>query len=94
MTEFELVPGRKIADIKIYALSTCGWCKRAKKFFDEHGIEYSYIDMDQVPQEHVGPIRAEQQKFNPRGSFPTIVINDSKCIVGYNEQQLAELAGE
>ena len=32
----------------------------------------------------------ELKKWNPRCSFPTIVINDSKCIVGFKEDDIKE----
>jgi glutaredoxin-like protein NrdH len=29
-------------------------------------------------------------RWNPRGSFPTVVVNDSVCIVGYDEKKIKE----
>ena len=40
------VPGKKVGDIKIYALSTCPWCKKTKDLLDSLGIEYSFEDVD------------------------------------------------
>jgi glutaredoxin-like protein NrdH len=94
MLAFTKVDGQKdIGDIKIFALSTCVWCKQAKAFFKSRGIRYSYIDVDILNPEAMAEARAVQRQFNPRGSFPTIVINESDCIVGYDEQKLLELCG-
>ena len=30
--------------IKVYALSTCPYCKRTKKFLDEYKMEYELVD--------------------------------------------------
>jgi hypothetical protein len=30
------------------------------------------------------------ERFNPRGSFPTLVIDDRKCIVGFREEEIRE----
>jgi hypothetical protein len=33
------------------------------------------------------------EKWNPRRSFPTVVINEEKCIVGYKEDDIKEALG-
>ena len=41
------VPGEnKGHKVTLYALSTCGWCKKTKKFLDELGVEYEYVYVD------------------------------------------------
>ena len=94
MTDFIKVGGRDVGDIKIYTLSTCGWCKKTKAFFNENGIKYSYIDMDKLEGNETDAFRAQQMKFNRNGSFPTIVINDKDCIIGYDEDALRALIGD
>ena len=91
MAQFTEVDGRNIGDIKIYTLSTCGWCKKTKSFLNEHKIKYSYIDVDRLGPEEADPVRKQQLKHNPAGSFPTIVV-DGGCIVGYDEDELIKLA--
>jgi len=88
------VPGRKKGDVLLYALSTCGWCRKTKELLDDAGVEYDYIYVDQLDgdtrKEAVEKIRV----WNPNVSFPTMVINDDKSIVGYQEQKIRqELAG-
>ncbi len=91
MAKFTEVNGRDVGDIKIYALSTCGWCKKTKSFFNDNNIKYAYIDVDRIePGEEAEAIRKQQLKHNPAGSFPTIVVDDV-CIVGYDLDRLNEL---
>ena len=82
------VPGKKAGDIVLYALSTCPWCKKAKKLLDDLGVEYDYADVDLL----TGGDRDEAinviKKWNPRSSFPTLIINDSLCIVGFEEDKI------
>ena len=85
---FTQVDGRDFGDVKIYALSTCGWCKKTKAYLKEHGIKYAYVDVDLLEGEQRSQARAEQTRFNPAGSFPTIVINGKDCIVGFDEERL------
>jgi glutaredoxin-like protein NrdH len=86
----EHVSGKNAGDIKLYALSTCPWCKKAKKLFEDLGVEYSFVDVDLLTgsarEQTIGIVR----KWNPNVSFPTIVINDNKCIVGLKEQEIKD----
>jgi len=82
------VPGKNAGNLVLYALSTCPWCKKTKKLLDDLGVEYDYADVDLLTggekEEAINVVR----KWNPRSSFPTLVINDSQCIVGYEEDQI------
>jgi glutaredoxin len=91
MAEFTKVAGKNRGDIKIYTLSTCGWCKKTKVMLNNLGVEYSYIDVDLLSSDDRNKIRAEQAGYNTKGSFPTIVINNSTVIVGYDEDKLMEI---
>ena len=78
--------------VRLYALSTCGWCKRAKRFFDENKIEAEVTDVDQLEGEAKEEARAEVAKYNPRRSYPTVIV-DEDVVVGYDEERLKELLG-
>ncbi len=91
MAGFKKVSGRDAGNIKVYALSTCGWCKKTKAFLNDHNIGYAYVDVDTLSEDERETVRKEHMRHNPNGSFPTIVINDDKCIVGYDEDALEEL---
>lgn len=32
--------------VLLYALSTCGWCRKTKKFSADNNVEYEYVDVD------------------------------------------------
>lgn len=89
----EHIKGKKRGKIMLYALSTCGWCKKTKDLLNELGLEYSYIFVDQVDEKEKDKVMDDVRKWNPRSSFPTIVINDEKCIVGYKEDEIKEALG-
>ncbi len=88
--KFEHVKGENKGEIKLYALTTCIWCKKTKNLLDKIGCEYNYIYVDQLEGEDKEIIKNEIKKFNPRFSFPTLVINNEKCIVGYKEDDIKE----
>jgi glutaredoxin-like protein NrdH len=83
------VPGLKTADIKLYALSTCPWCKKTKKLLGDLGVEYYFEDVDLLEGREREAVMVAVSKWNPSRSFPTIVINN-KCIIGFKEQEIRE----
>lgn len=76
--------------IKLYALSTCGWCLRAKNLLDEHNAEYELVYVDLLQGEEQNKVLEEVSKWNPRLSFPTLVLDDSEAIAGYDEARIKE----
>lgn len=79
-------------DVKIYSLSTCSHCRAAKKFLGDCAIKYEFIDVDLLDREERMAILEDVKRFNPRCSFPTIVIGE-KVVVGYREDQIREALG-
>jgi glutaredoxin-like protein NrdH len=76
----------------VYALSTCGHCRAAKKLLNDNGVQYDFVDVDLLPREELRKVIAEVAKVNPGQSFPTILIGD-KVIVGNREQEILEALG-
>jgi glutaredoxin len=79
-------------EVKVYSLSTCSHCKAAKKFLGECTIKYEFVDVDLLEGDERKAIIEDVKKFNPRCSFPTVIIGD-KVIVGYKEQEIKEALG-
>jgi glutaredoxin len=77
----------------LYALSTCVWCKRTRQFLEDQDVEFDYIYVDLLQGEERREVAAQVRKWNPSASFPTVVIDDEKCIIGYNKDQIRELLG-
>jgi glutaredoxin len=78
--------------IKIYTLSTCSHCKSTKKLLGDFGIQYEFTDVDLLQGEERAVILEDVKKFNPRVSFPTIIIGE-KVIVGYKEEEIRAALG-
>ena len=91
--KIEHVEGENKGKILLYALSTCGWCKKIKELLSELGVEHSYIFVDLLEGQEKDDTMEDVKKWNPRCSFPTLVINDEKCIVGYKEDEIKEALG-
>ena len=78
--------------VKIFTLSTCSHCKATKKFLNDNGIKFEFVDVDQLQGAGRENILTEVVKYNPQRSFPTIIIGD-KIIVGVKEADIREALG-
>ena len=78
--------------VKIYTLSTCSHCKATKKFLNDNGINYEYVDVDLLEGSEKDNILQEVVRYNPQRSFPTIIIGN-KIIVGFREYEIREALG-
>lgn len=90
-TSVNHVEGENKGHIMLYALSTCGWCKKTKKLLNDLGVEYYFIDTDLLKGKEQDHVIEEIKKWNPRCSFPTLVINNDTCIIGYKEDEIKEV---
>ncbi|MDZ7836536.1 MAG: glutaredoxin family protein [Actinomycetota bacterium] len=88
--EVKNVEGEHKKDIMIYALSTCGWCRKTKNLLQDMGVAYNYIDVDMLQGEDREEALARMKEHNPSGGFPTIVIDGTDCIVGFNQDKIKE----
>jgi glutaredoxin-like protein NrdH len=79
--------------VKLYAISTCGWCKKTKRFLEENNIEYEFEDVDLLEGAEKERARQEVASHNPRKSYPTIVIDDQVVVVGFDVDRLKEALG-
>jgi len=85
--EIKKVKGEDKGEVMLYALSTCGWCRKTKELLNSMGVEYSFVDVDLVPGPDKDVVMNQVKTWNPACSFPTLVIN-KKCIVGYKDDQI------
>jgi glutaredoxin-like protein NrdH len=86
----EHVDGKNKGTVMLYALSTCGWCRMTRELLTNIGVEFSYVYVDMLSGDELSRVMGELQKFNTKNSFPTLVINDSKVIIGYRDDEIME----
>lgn len=78
--------------VKLFALSTCSHCKATRKLLGDCTIKYDVVEVDLLEGEERAAILDDVKKFNPKCSFPTIIIGNT-VIVGYKEQEIREALG-
>lgn len=78
--------------VTLFSLSTCSHCKATKKLLGECEVEYEFTDVDLLQGDERKAILEDVKTYNPKCSFPTIIIGD-KVIVGYKENEIKEALG-
>jgi len=76
--------------IKVYALSTCPYCRMTRRYLDENDIEYELTEVDLLEGEEKDAAVAEVKRISGGASFPVVVIGD-EVIVGFNKARIREL---
>jgi len=78
--------------VKLYTLSTCSHCKATKKLLSDCIIAFDFVDVDLLSGEERAAIVEEVKEFNPKCTFPTILIGE-KIIIGFKEDEIKEALG-
>jgi len=84
------VKGKNKGDIMLYAISTCGWCKKTKSLLNTLGVEYRYINVDLLEKSEKAKIEEQVKQWNPNRNYPTLIINNKICVIGYKEEEIKE----
>jgi glutaredoxin-like protein NrdH len=78
--------------VRMFTLSTCGHCRAAKQFMKDNAVDHEFTDVDLLDGDARTSAIDEVRTYNPRCSFPTILIGD-QVVVGFNEKTLKEALG-
>ncbi|MDL2269102.1 glutaredoxin family protein [Desulfosarcina sp. OttesenSCG-928-G17] len=78
--------------VKIFTLSTCSHCNHTKQFLNQNGVKYNFVDVDLLRGDERAEAIEEVKRFNPRCSFPTLVIGN-QVVVGFRENEIREALG-
>jgi glutaredoxin-like protein NrdH len=78
--------------VKVYALSTCPYCKLTKEFLVENDVDFDAVDVDLLEGEERASSIAIVKELSGGTSFPVVDI-DGQAVVGFNKSQLEKLLG-
>jgi len=94
MAEWKHIEGKNKGDVKLYALSTCVWCKKTRKLLDELRVAYDCLEVDLLDAKEGDRVEEEEvKKWNPKGTYPTMVINNKKAIINFQEDEIKKALG-
>lgn len=95
---FESIPFQKVAgddrhDIRLLALSTCGFCRRGQEFLEAHGLGYSFVHLDTLDPEVKTTLKqAFKEKYGVSLSYPALVVGDAH-VIGFIRRDWEDLLG-
>ena len=98
--QFEQIHGRSMKQpLTLFALSTCGFCKRAIAFLNDQGYSYRYVHMDTLNREQQDIIRSYVKRtFKIAISYPFLCLGESDFLSGFLraswEKELEEVCDE
>ena len=93
--EFTEQPGSKgDHDLTLYALSTCGFCKKAINFLSEHDIAFRYVYLDKINPMVKRTVKSElKQQYESLPVFPILVIDNERAVSGFSEKKWKDMVG-
>lgn len=74
-----------------YGLSTCIWCKRTRQLLESSGVAFDAIYVDLLQDKEREETVEQVRRWNPSVSFPTLVIDERRCIIGYRPEEIKEV---
>ena len=74
----------------MYALTTCLHCKNTKKFLEENHYDVTVVHLDDYCDAQRAELMEKVRKYNPRGTFPVVLMPNGKVIVGFRKTLLEE----
>lgn len=75
-------------DVTVFALSTCGFCKRGLQFLRDNQVKFKYVYVDKIPYERKQKLKDDlKEKFEKRVAFPYVVVNDEVALVGFLQKE-------
>ncbi len=75
--------------IKLYALSTCVHCRHTREFLEANRVDFDCVYVDQLEGDERKQVMEQVREYNPRVSFPTMIISDGDVvIVGFKKDDI------
>ena len=85
--------GNKEHRVRVYALSTCGWCRQLKQLLKDRDIAYEYVDVDNCSRDEKREVTMFLREHNLPLTFPLTVVDESTYISGYRPEELSRVLG-
>jgi glutaredoxin len=80
----ELATMRERVNVTVYSTSWCPACRQLRSYLAQHGIRATEYDVERNRGASV-----RQRQLNPRGSVPTVEVDD-QVLVGFSPESLED----
>ena len=92
-TTIKVDGGKSDHSVYLFALSTCGWCKRTKEFLRENDVAFEYIDVDKCTLEEKREVGQLLKEKDAKLDFPVTIVDDDVVITGFKPDEFSEVLG-
>lgn len=91
--EFTIEEGKNsYHDVVLFALSTCGFCRRALKFLRDNSIAFRFVYVDHLPIDVKNEVKSElRQKYDQRVVYPFMILDGKEVTAGFREDEWKEI---
>lgn len=79
-------------EVRLYALSTCPYCRMTKQYLEENGVEYELTEVDLLEGDEKQQAIDEVKRLSGGTSFPVLVVGEA-VVVGFNKSRIADAVG-
>ena len=80
--------------LTVFSLSTCGFCKRALRFLENHDFSYRFIHLDEISPERKREVKDTlRARFNTSPIFPVLLVDGKRALTGFTEAQWRKTLG-
>jgi glutaredoxin-like protein NrdH len=79
-------------DVKVYALSTCPYCRMTRQYLDEHGVKYDLTEVDLLQGDELAKAREEVKSITGGESFP-VIVKGEQHVLGFDREAIGKLLG-
>ncbi|MBI1729878.1 glutathione S-transferase N-terminal domain-containing protein [Candidatus Acetothermia bacterium] len=76
-----------MSQVTLYTTPTCTYCRVAKKYFEEHNVEYEEYDISQDMEKAKRVVEMTRQTAVP------VIEVDGEFIIGFDKRKLASALG-
>lgn len=81
-----------MAQIKVFALSTCPYCHQARTYLTENGVDFDVTEVDKLAGQERTDAVEEVKRLSGGTSFP-VITNGDAVVVGFDKAGIDRLAG-
>lgn len=74
--------------VKVYTITRCPWCDKAKKYLKAKGVEFEAINIE---EDHDAAVAC--QKLSGDTMVPVITPDDEHYVVGFDKAKIDALLG-
>ncbi|MGD2176980.1 MAG: glutaredoxin family protein [Anaerolineae bacterium] len=79
--------------VMFYGLSTCVWCKRTRQLLEDNDVTFDFIYVDLLRGKERKEAIEQVRKWNRASSFPTLVVDGERSVVGFKPDKIREALG-